>query len=321
LACHLSLYYFMGFAYLCLHRYLDALKTFSYFLQYSSRSREMSRAGSQITKRVEKIQGLLGIAVAMCPSAPLEDSLVKILQDRFGGDKSDKLQRLQAGDVAVIEEAFLQSCPKFITPSPPDYAAREPPVLTALHLQKNMFLKEIKAQLSLIDLYSYLRMCSSISCTKLASFIKTEPETLSCHLINLKHKSRQMRWKSGGATSGEWTSVAEVNFHVADEMVHVASRQSSSHLGAVFIRNILKLEDLIKEIRTLRPVRPVGGPGGLIDDGKEYPRNSERVERSDRGGERSDRGGGDRNERERPERSRGGGGGGGGGSSSGYRRQ
>jgi len=271
LPCHLSLYYYMGFAFLCLHRYLDALKTFSHFLLFTSRSREVARAGNQIGKRVEKMQGLLGIALALSPTANIEDSLLKVIQDRFGGEKSDKFQRLQAGELAVIEEAFQQSCPKFIIPTPPDYSS---PGTDALHLQKTLFMREVKSQLALSNVCSYLRMCSSISCAKLASFLKTDSDTLNSHLLNLKHKGRQIRWKSGSATSGEWTSVAEVNFQVSDDMVHVTSRQRTSHIGGAFIRNIFKLEDMIKEIRSLRPMRLVGGPGGVIDDSKEFRRSS-----------------------------------------------
>jgi len=267
LACHLSLYYYMGFAYLCLHRYLDALKTFSYFLQYHSRSRDM-RVSSQVGKRVEKMQGLLGIAIALCPTANIEDSLLKILQDRFGGEKSDKFQRLQAGELAVIEETFEQSCPKFITPCAPDYTSTTDRSKDALRLQKSVFMKEVRAQLALSNVYSYLRMCSSITCTKLASFLKTDTDTLASHLLNLKHKGRILRWRSGSATTGDWQITGEVNFHVADDMVHVAARPTTSNYGPTFIRNIVRLEDMIKEIRSLRPFKGggVGGPGGIVDD-------------------------------------------------------
>ena len=61
--CHATMYYYMGFAYLMLRRYVDAVKIFSSFLVHVSRSKMQMRKHqqNQVQKKVDRVYGLLAI--------------------------------------------------------------------------------------------------------------------------------------------------------------------------------------------------------------------------------------------------------------------
>jgi len=47
-ACHITLYYYTGFAYLMMRRYADAIRTFSTMLNYLSRTEHHRTQGDQV---------------------------------------------------------------------------------------------------------------------------------------------------------------------------------------------------------------------------------------------------------------------------------
>lgn len=86
LSCHVTLYYYMGFAYLMTRRYVDAIKIFSYFLTYVSRNKHLiprSHNAEVINKRVEQMWGLLAIAFALCPDN-IDDFIINEMKEKFG---------------------------------------------------------------------------------------------------------------------------------------------------------------------------------------------------------------------------------------------
>jgi len=233
----------MGLAYLMLRRYGDAGKSFSTFLSYISRNED--GVPRMLNKRVEQMHGLLGIAVAMSPQR-LSDNLMNALRDKL----TDKLQRLQKGEISAFEDIFFShSCPKFISPCVPNFASDVNLDQEPQKLQVKIFLHDIKQREKLPEIYSYLKMCTAINTTKLAAFLKTDEDSLSQMLLNLKHKTRNLRWKGGSASSGKWQSSSEVDFVVNADLIQVAEYKAPRRYGEYFIRHILKYEDLIQDIK------------------------------------------------------------------------
>merc|ERR1712167_228552 len=94
-ACHITLYYYMGFGYMMLRRYVDAIRTFSdvlVFLQKTSGVNEISYQFSQLSKKQDQMYALLLICLALCPGRPLDEILQNQLRDKYA-DKQTKLHR------------------------------------------------------------------------------------------------------------------------------------------------------------------------------------------------------------------------------------
>jgi len=69
-------------------------------------------------------------------------------------------------------------------------------------------------------------------------------------LLKLKHKTRNLRWSSGGSmSSGRWISSSEVEFFLDKDMVNIQEHRAVRRYGDFFIRNILKYQDMIDDLR------------------------------------------------------------------------
>lgn len=64
---------------------------------------------------------LLAICLSLCPQAKLVDETVNLqLREKYG-EKMSRMQRYDDEAFALYDELFSYACPKFITPSPPNY--------------------------------------------------------------------------------------------------------------------------------------------------------------------------------------------------------
>jgi translation initiation factor 3 subunit L len=78
MACHITTYYYMGFAYMMSHRYMDAIKALSNILLYINRTKQYhtrSAAYDIIVKKNEQMFALLAMLVALCPYQGIEENL------------------------------------------------------------------------------------------------------------------------------------------------------------------------------------------------------------------------------------------------------
>ena len=119
--CHITLFYYVGWSYLMLRRYSDAIKTFSNILFYIARTKQYHTRSYQyehILKKNEQMYALLAVAASLSPQ-PLDENLITTLRDKYG----DRMSRMQSNnvDMSAYEELFAFACPKFISPAPPPY--------------------------------------------------------------------------------------------------------------------------------------------------------------------------------------------------------
>lgn len=104
-----------------LYRYLDAIKSFNQVLLYIFKTKQYHQRSSQydqILKKNEQMYALLAISLSLCPHPKLvEENVNNQLREKY----AEKMLRMQRSDEAMFDELFSYACPKFITPSPPNY--------------------------------------------------------------------------------------------------------------------------------------------------------------------------------------------------------
>ncbi|KAL1529970.1 hypothetical protein AB1Y20_000897 [Prymnesium parvum] len=251
-ACHITVFYYVGWAYLMTRRYTDAIKTFSNILFYIGRTKQYHTRSYQyeaILKKNEQMYALLAIAISLSPQLQADDNLLASLRDKY----SERLSRMQSNniDLAAFEELFAFACPKFVSPSPPNYDALPPThnPQEAYRLQLKHFLHSVEQQKMLPTIRSFLKLYTTIGLPKLAALLEQDEATFREHLQCLKHKTHGLAWVGGPPLSGEWTSSADVDFYVDNDIAHVADTSISRKHSDYFVKQIIKLEEIIANLK------------------------------------------------------------------------
>lgn len=253
-SCYITLYYFMGYAYMMMRRYTDAVRTMTQVVLYLNRTQHLTRPYQyeQINKRSEQMYKLISMCVSLCPQRQLEDSVMQHLQDKY----ADQLARLSKGEESMYEELFGYAAPKSIYPGLPNFAEPNTREITqTLTQQFNVFLSDIRQQHKLPLIRSYLKLYTTISTAKLAAFAESMPEDhLRAHVMCLKHKTMGLL-KGGGSASGsplagQVVSSSNVAFYVEKGVVHIADTRVAPTFVHYFTKHIEKLEAQCQELST-----------------------------------------------------------------------
>jgi len=266
--CYVSLFYYVGFSYMMMRRYLDAIRTFYTIILYISRNESHTRSYQydQISKKKEQMCGLLVITVSLCPQR-IDDNLQQILENW-----SEKFLRMQRADDSAYEESFHFSCPKFITPCPgqDNFGG----VMGQLNLQRKLFMNQVHQHVVLHPIRSYLKLYTSIRVSKIASFLDMSEEALKTNLLLYKHKAFQIRWHNQSPLSGKLELASDVDFYLDNDMIHISDTKVSEHYAEYFLKAIRRLDDLMTSIE--RPSRPAGNQyrGGNHYQDNYHQRNS-----------------------------------------------
>ncbi|CAN8067375.1 unnamed protein product [Agarophyton chilense] len=247
-ACHVSIYYYMGFCYIMLRRYEDAVRVFTSTIIHISRIKHnhtRSYQYEQINKRNDQMMALLALCLAMQPQQ-VDESMMSMVREKSG----DKLSRMRQGELQLFGDLFSHASPKFISPAPPNYDAADDTNMEAPRLQSKLFIQVVKSQLVLPEVRSYLKLYTTIEIEKLGAFMDVEAETFRSHLHALKHRS----WTLTGSfavppLNGVFSTSSDVGFYIEGEVVHISDTKQSSRYGEYFIENIKKLDDLHSQLR------------------------------------------------------------------------
>lgn len=240
MAAHFTTYYYVGFAYMMLRRYADAIRMFSHILVYVSRTKSFQKGHNQldaIAKKNDQMYALIAICVAFVPTR-LDDTIHAALRDKYG----ENLARLQRGGpdaLPLFEEYFRSACPKFITPTPPDFDSPASNVDPVEH-QTAIFMDEVRATLANPTVKSYLKLYSTMDLAKLSSFLDVKPERLRAWLLVNKQRSRQVRWVEGGLLEGEVVNVSELDYAVQGQLIHVSEAKQGRRLVDWYLRNLAR---------------------------------------------------------------------------------
>lgn len=251
-ACQITTFYYVGFAYLMMRRYQDAIRTFSNVLLYIQRTKQMFQARvqmyDQITKMNDKMYTLLAICLVLHPMR-IDESVHSQLREKF----QDKMLRMQKGDTEEFTNNFSFACPKFLSPVPPNYDA-----VTAINhkepflLQLRVFMEEVTQQIILPTIRSFLKLYTTLPLSKLAIFMDMTEDELKTNLMCFKHKMKNLVWTKGtSGLEGEFQSASEVDFYIDKDMIHIADTKVARRYGDFFIRQIHKFEEITRNLKVV----------------------------------------------------------------------
>ncbi|PWN43767.1 hypothetical protein IE81DRAFT_322191 [Ceraceosorus guamensis] len=256
-ACHVTAYYYVGFAYLMQHRYPDAIRAFTHILVFIMRLRQYhtrSYQYDQINKTADRMYALLAIACALCPTR-LDENIQTALRDKYG-DQLNKMSRGEEG-LAAFEELFLYACPKFITSNAPPYHDgdaladyQKSPMPDPAQHQVKVFLADVKTQLSNGNIRSFLRLYTSLGTDKLANFLEVDEEELIEELMVAKASSRSLKWSEGGLLEGEVVNTSDLDFVIDGNMVHIAESRVGRRFGEWFMRQGIRMNQTLHHIKS-----------------------------------------------------------------------
>jgi len=243
-ACHVTLYYYMGFAYMMMRRYADAIRTFSEILVFLSKTNSgvnsLSYQYEAMVKKREQMYALMLISLALSPRQ-VDESLEKTIRDQH----SEKQARLQRGEDLAFEELFNYACPKFVAASP---SWNEAQAGEAHQRQLNLFKKEMRQQGMLPRIGSYMKLYTAIKTSKMAQLCEMAPDDLRDQLMCVMHKTNQKVRTQGTPLDGDPKFCGEVEFYLDGGMVHINAQRTERAHSEVFLEQIVKFKDLLKKM-------------------------------------------------------------------------
>ncbi|KNZ75933.1 Eukaryotic translation initiation factor 3 subunit L [Termitomyces sp. J132] len=281
-ACHVATYYYVGFCYLMLHRYPDAIRTFVNILNFIMRMRQYhtrSYQYDQISKTADRMYALFAICNALSPSR-LDDNVANTSKERFG-EQFAKMARGGPDSLPAFEELFLYACPKFISANPPPYedpaaiallispptpndspaqANTSPNVLDPTHRHLNLFLADVVAQAPVPTLRSFLRLYTSLGAAKLANFLDVDEEEIVQEMMLLKQSSKSVGKvpgsEKGSHLDGETIATSDLNFVIAENMVHIAESTIGRRYAGWFIKNTERTMRIYDDLKNMPLPQP-----------------------------------------------------------------
>jgi len=262
-SCQITMYYYVGFAYLMMRRYSDAIKCFTDILLYIQRTKNVFHVRSyqqdMIGKQTDQMYFLLQICLSLHPQS-IDESVTRTLNEKLGsGERVQRLQRSGTGGqnaeedfMLEMEQLFLFACPKFISPTLPNFNEKKDNYKDMLNLQTRVFMDEVREQSKIAVIRSFLKLYSSISIQKLAGFMGISEPELRTYLMTFKHKMKNLVW-SGGASSldGQFKTASDIDFYVDGDMIHIADTKVAAKYGESFINQIQKCDEIKKRLRSI----------------------------------------------------------------------
>merc|ERR1712108_96922 len=104
--CQITMYYYVGFAYMMMRRYNDAIRTFSDILVYIQRAKGMFQSKTyqddQINKQTEQMYILLAVCLVLHPKR-IDESLHATLKEK---SYAEKINKMQAGELDEFQDCF-----------------------------------------------------------------------------------------------------------------------------------------------------------------------------------------------------------------------
>lgn len=240
MAAHFTTYYYVGFSYMMMRRYADAIRMFSHILVYVSRTKNFSKNAQydSITKKNEQMYALIAICVAFHPTR-LDDTIHQAVREKYG-EQLLKVQRGGPESLPIFEELFRSACPKFISPVPPDFDNPESNVDPVEH-HLSIFMDEVKTNMWSSTIKSYLRLYTTMDLPKLASFLDVKPDQIRSWLLAAKQRTKQLRWTDQNSLlDGELANVSDLDFAMQGDLIHISEAKVGRKLVDWYLRNLTR---------------------------------------------------------------------------------
>ncbi|KAJ3914355.1 RNA polymerase I-associated factor PAF67-domain-containing protein [Lentinula edodes] len=281
-ATHISTHYYVGFCYMMLCRYPDAIRTFVTVLNFFQRMQRMRNYSGyerkdqydQIAKTADRTLALYAMCHSLVlPGSPftrLDDNITNSAKERYG-DQMGRMSRGGSDALVAFEELFLYACPKFINANSPPYddpeaialllnadpadaAEGSSPIPTdPTHRHLRLFLASAGAQSPLPTLRSFLHLYTSLTTEKLSSFLDLAEEEAIQEMMVLKQSSKSLSRivpvPQGSLLAGEMISTSDLNFVIDDNTIHIAESTVGRRYAGWFIKNTERSQRVLDEIR------------------------------------------------------------------------
>ncbi|KAK4217878.1 translation initiation factor 3 complex subunit L [Rhypophila decipiens] len=237
MAAHFTTYYYVGFSYMMMRRYGDAIRMFSHILVYVSRTKNFQKSAQydSITKKNEQMYALIAICVAFHHTR-LDDTIHTALREKYG-DQLLKLQRGGPESLPIFEELFRQACPKFISPVPPNFDDPESNVDPIEH-HLAIFMDEVKTNMWSPTVKSYLKLYTTMDLKKLAGFLDVKPDELRSWLLVNKQRTKQLRWSDRTLLEGDLVNVSDLDYAMQGDLIHISEAKVGRKLVDWYLRNL-----------------------------------------------------------------------------------
>lgn len=263
---NVTMFYYCGFAYLMMQRYLDAAKCFNFILNQIAKVKNnaaLQRTASydQVLKKNEQIYALLAITTALCPTTNrlLDEGVATALREKLG----EKVRQCSNGSVETYEELFAYGCPKFVSALPPAWDNHSSNTnLEAYRSQLQAFRAVVEERKHLPALKQFLKLYSSIPLDKLASLAEMDTATLKSQLELLRASTQVVTWSGGDALAGKPVPAGDIEFSIVEqegkEMVVVAEPKTKTVKGDFLLRHIARFDEIVRELDSIatRPQEP-----------------------------------------------------------------
>lgn len=260
-AAHVSALYHVGFCYLMLNRWTDAIDVLSRGVSYFYKNRRFTSGADQVAKTVDRMLAMIAIAHSFVPSLRLED-WIKSGVDKFG----DGPHRINRGSYAsgqsadellsIYEDLFIRAAPKFVSPTPPALDAAAAAAANGdqesesgsnsgasttdpTKHQLSLFLADIKPLLPAHDMRSFLRLYTTVSTEKLASLLNRNEEEVAQELAVVNGASRCPKWTEGSLLSGEAEPISDLAFQIEDGNVRISESKRQRQVADYFYRRFV----------------------------------------------------------------------------------
>jgi len=295
-ACHVTTYYYVGFCYIMLQRYPDAIRAFVSILNFILRMRQYhtrSYQYDQINKTADRMYALFAVCNALSPSR-VDDNILNIVKERYG-EQLAKMSRGEEG-MPAFEELFLYACPKFISANPPPYedpeliqAYLEDPPVEPAQRHLSLFLSDVRAKAPVPTLRSFLKLYTSLDANKLANFLDADEEEMVQQLMVMKQASRSISRMENerGLLGGQMISSSDLDFVIDENMVHIAESTVGRRYAGWFIRNTEHAQRVLDTLRNASlPIASGKGPAPAQAQTKDAAATTNNANSVPRGGQR-----------------------------------
>jgi translation initiation factor 3 subunit L len=239
MAAHFTTYYYIGFSYMMMRRYADAIRMFSHILVFVSRTTKVQKNQQfdNMAKKNDQMYALIAICVAFHPTR-LDDTIHGAMREKYG-DKLLKLQRGGPESLPIFEELFRSACPKFISPVACDFDNPTNNIDPIDH-HLSVFMDEVKTNMFNPTIRSYLRLYTTMDLKKLAGFLGVEQEEARSWLMVNKQRTKQLRWVDHGLLEGELINVSDLDYAMEGDLIHVSEAKVGRKLVDWYLRNLAR---------------------------------------------------------------------------------
>nr|VZI08779.1 unnamed protein product [Spirometra erinaceieuropaei] len=242
--CHITTGYYVGFAYMMMRRFQDAIRTFASTLSYISRSSsfvsQRQDLRDYVVKQSDQMTSLLAICLTINPM-PIDQSVEQHLREKY----AESLNRLQQTNKDEFTMCFDMGCPRFVNPDTAN--DRSDYSLDAQRHQGYVFREELENLLDLPRLRSYLKLYTTLPVSKLSMFLREKDENVvHSQLMRFKHllKNVTSTRETCGSLEGQLQLLCDTDFYVDGDMIHIADMKVDRRFSEFFMLQLEKLHQV-----------------------------------------------------------------------------